>query len=203
MTEQELRKLNRVELLELLLEESRENERLRAELAEAERRLADRSIAASKAGSIAQAALQLNGVFEAAQRAAEQYVENVRRAADRRYGPGAQAQPQPQPAPAPHAASAYPQRPAQAPAPQAQPQPAAPRPYAAPAQPQPAPSARAAQPAPARPQAQPASRNQLVTDTRANRQVPASVASASPAPSPAEDPYEAAARRFVAGEGRA
>lgn len=86
MTEQELRKLSRAELLELLLAECRENERLRAQLAEAGRRLRDRRIQIDRAGSIAQAALQLNGVFEAAQRAANQYVENVRRLADETYG---------------------------------------------------------------------------------------------------------------------
>lgn len=92
MTEQELRKLSRGELLELLLAECRENERLRSQLAEAARRLQDRRIQIDRAGSIAQAALQLNGVFEAAQRAANQYVENVRRLADETYGT-----PQPQP----------------------------------------------------------------------------------------------------------
>ena len=86
MTEQELRKLSRAELLELLLAECRENERLRAQLAEASRRLQDRRIQIDRAGSIAQAALQLNGIFEAAQRAANQYVENVRRLADETYG---------------------------------------------------------------------------------------------------------------------
>lgn len=79
ITERELRKLSRADLLELLLVESRENEQLRAQLQEANQKLASREIELQNAGSIAEAALRLNGVFEAAERAAQQYVENVRR----------------------------------------------------------------------------------------------------------------------------
>ncbi len=79
MTDRELKKLRRADLLELLLDERRENERLRAELEKARERLDDRAIRLDKAGSIAAAALQLNGVFEAAEAAAVQYLENVRR----------------------------------------------------------------------------------------------------------------------------
>lgn len=82
MTDRELRKLSRAELLELLLEESRENERLRAQLKELNEKLADRAIQMEHAGSIAEAALQLNGVFQAAEQAAAQYLENVRRLAE-------------------------------------------------------------------------------------------------------------------------
>ena len=62
--------MSRAELLELLLEESRENERLRAQLQEMNEKLADRAIRIERAGSIAEAALQLNGVFQAAEEAA-------------------------------------------------------------------------------------------------------------------------------------
>ena len=82
MTDRELRKLSRAELLELLLEESRENERLRAQLQEMNEKLADRAIRIERAGSIAEAALQLNGVFQAAEEAAAQYLENVGRLAE-------------------------------------------------------------------------------------------------------------------------
>mgnify|MGYP007099695739 CR=1 FL=1 len=79
MTNHELRQLNRAELLELLLTESRENDRLRRELRETKEELASRRIEIANAGSIAEAALQLNGVFQAAEQAAQQYLENVRR----------------------------------------------------------------------------------------------------------------------------
>lgn len=79
MTSQELKKLSRADLLELLLEERKENERLRSQLKMAYKGLMDRKIQIKKVGSIAEAALQLNDVFEAAQAAADQYLENVRR----------------------------------------------------------------------------------------------------------------------------
>ncbi len=79
MTERELKKLSRADLLELLLNERRENEGLRLQLEEAQRKLADRRIQLEQAGSIAEAALQLNGVFAAAEAAAEQYRDSVRR----------------------------------------------------------------------------------------------------------------------------
>ena len=77
MTDQELRKLSRNDLLELLLDQAKEIEELRRELELANRKLAERKIMLEKAGSIAEAALQLNGVFTAAQAACAQYVESV------------------------------------------------------------------------------------------------------------------------------
>lgn len=77
MTERELKKLSRIELIELLLEQSKENAQLRAMLKQAQDQLDDRAIRIEKAGSIAEASLQLNGVFQAAQAACEQYIENV------------------------------------------------------------------------------------------------------------------------------
>lgn len=77
MTENELRKLNRTDLLELLLQQSREMEHLRKELDEANYRLSQREIVIDQAGSIAEAALQLNGVFAAAENACAQYVESI------------------------------------------------------------------------------------------------------------------------------
>lgn len=79
MTEVELKKLSRADLLEMLLASSKENAKLREEIAELKRALESREIAINNAGSIAEAALQVNGVFAAAQKAAEQYLENVKR----------------------------------------------------------------------------------------------------------------------------
>lgn len=74
-----LRSLSRLELIELLARQEREMQNLRQQLAEKEEALAQRAIMLEKAGSIAEASLALNGVFEAAQRAVEQYLENVER----------------------------------------------------------------------------------------------------------------------------
>lgn len=78
MTEKELKKLSRVELLEMLLIQTREVERLQAELEKMTDQLNSQKLEFSQAGNIAQAALQVSGVFEAAQKAADQYLENVR-----------------------------------------------------------------------------------------------------------------------------
>ena len=78
MTEKELHKLKRGELLEMMLAQSREIDALRAKVRELEEKLADREIRIQESGSIAEAALKLNGIFEAAQAAADQYLENVK-----------------------------------------------------------------------------------------------------------------------------
>ena len=77
MTDKELRKLTRAELLELLLVQTREIDRLNSQLDAVQTELQERKIALTQAGNIAEAALQLNRVFEAAQAAADQYLENV------------------------------------------------------------------------------------------------------------------------------
>lgn len=82
MANKDLKKLSRAELLEMLIAQSKEVADLRERLNDAEEQLADRQIRIDSAGSIAEASLALNGVFEAAQKAAEQYLENVRRQAD-------------------------------------------------------------------------------------------------------------------------
>lgn len=79
MTEIELKKLKRIDLLEMLIDQSKENEMLRKQLNEVQDQLKQREIDINKAGSIAEAALQLNGVFEAAQNAGAQYLENIER----------------------------------------------------------------------------------------------------------------------------
>ena len=82
MTDKELKRLSRSELLEMLIAQASENEKLKQDLEDARAALQDRSIAIDNAGSIAEASLQLSGVFEAAQAAAEQYLVNIRRMND-------------------------------------------------------------------------------------------------------------------------
>lgn len=79
MTEKELHKLKRGELLEMMLAQSREIDSLRTRIRELEEKLADREIRIKESGSIAEAALKLNGIFEAAQAAADQYLENIKK----------------------------------------------------------------------------------------------------------------------------
>ncbi len=78
MDEKELYGLNRKDLLELLLSVSKENERLKRQIEAYKEALEDRTIAIQNSGSIAEAALKLSGIFEAAQEAADRYLENVK-----------------------------------------------------------------------------------------------------------------------------
>ena len=55
MTDKELKRLSRGELLEMLIAQASENEKLKQELEDAQAALQDRSIAIDNAGSIAEA----------------------------------------------------------------------------------------------------------------------------------------------------
>lgn len=86
MTDNNLKHLSRLELLEILVEQGKQLEALNAENARLfeenvslRAELSNRKIMLEEAGSIAKAALELNGVFEAAQKAADTYLENIRR----------------------------------------------------------------------------------------------------------------------------
>jgi len=79
MTTKELKRMSRSDLLELLLTVTKENERLREQLVIMNKKLEDRTLQVEKMGSLAEAELQLNGVFEAAQAACDQYMENTKR----------------------------------------------------------------------------------------------------------------------------
>ncbi len=81
MTEKELLKLRRSELLEIMLAQSQEIDNLRQQLDEANAKLADREIRLSESGSIAEASLRLTNIFEEAQKAVDLYVDNMKRLA--------------------------------------------------------------------------------------------------------------------------
>ena len=83
MTEKQLKRLSRRELLEMLIIQTRKVEKLEAQLAEANRKLDDKMLAIEDSGSLAEAVMRLNGVFEAAQNAAQQYLDNIRDRAER------------------------------------------------------------------------------------------------------------------------
>ena len=87
MTDKELRKLTRAELLEMLISQMKENERHQEQVEELAAQLEDRRIMLEEAGSIAEASLRLNGVFQAAEKAAQQYLENIKRLSDEKITP--------------------------------------------------------------------------------------------------------------------
>jgi hypothetical protein len=78
MTINEFRKLNRKQLTEMLVEQSKQIDSLKVQLKAAEEALEERDIKLNEAGNIAEAALKLNNIFEDAQAACEQYVYSLR-----------------------------------------------------------------------------------------------------------------------------
>lgn len=80
MTQKELRRLSRVELLDILYEQQRQLEQNQAETERLRQALNDRQLKITEAGSIAEAAVRVSGVFEAAQAAADQYLASVKAA---------------------------------------------------------------------------------------------------------------------------
>ena len=77
MKKRDLRRLRRQDLLEMLLDLTKENEQLQKINQQLEQSLQDRTISLQEIGSVAEAALQLNGIFQVAQSAADQYLFNV------------------------------------------------------------------------------------------------------------------------------
>lgn len=82
MTNKELRKLRRSELLELMVMLSKENEKLHEQIEFMNMQLDNRIIQLHDVGSIAEASIKISSVFEIAQDAADQYLENIRRLND-------------------------------------------------------------------------------------------------------------------------
>ena len=83
LTEKEMKKLSRTDLLRMLIDQGEEMEALKEELEKAKAEISEREIKLTEAGSIAEAALKINGVFEAAQAASQQYLENVKHLSER------------------------------------------------------------------------------------------------------------------------
>lgn len=78
MTSKELKRLSRKELLELLIEQQDLLVQVQAELKNAKAQLEKRDIILDQVGTMAEAALALNGVFEATDKAAKQYLDSIR-----------------------------------------------------------------------------------------------------------------------------
>lgn len=78
MTEKELRHLSKTEMLEIMLKQETEVNALKDRIQELNFKLSERSILISEAGSIAEASLIINKVMDAAQQAADQYLDNIK-----------------------------------------------------------------------------------------------------------------------------
>lgn len=78
MTDRQLRKASRTELLKLLVEEKKINETLQEQIRQMQLQLENRQLRMNQAGSLAEAALKLSGIFDAAESACQYYTENIR-----------------------------------------------------------------------------------------------------------------------------
>ena len=77
MADRELRRMHRAELIEIIYALKQNEDQLKAQNAALTAQLQDRQLRLESAGSIAQAALELNNVFAAAQAAADDYLHSV------------------------------------------------------------------------------------------------------------------------------
>lgn len=77
MDGKDLKKLNRQELLELLIQLEKENEQLREENGQLRSEAASRKLTMLECGTMSEAALKLSRVFEAADEACAVYLENM------------------------------------------------------------------------------------------------------------------------------
>lgn len=82
MNTKELKSLSRSDLLEMLIMQTDRVERMEIELEEAKRKAEARDIIIAKSGTLAEAAMQINEVWKAADQAAAQYLGNVLRMYD-------------------------------------------------------------------------------------------------------------------------
>ena len=79
MTKAELKKLNRAELLTMLMALTQKCDDLEAQLRIANEQLEKRRIQIEESGTLAEAMIRVNGVLEAAARAAAEYLNEIRR----------------------------------------------------------------------------------------------------------------------------
>lgn len=80
MTDKELKRLSRVELIDIIYELQKQKEAADAQVVQLQDQLNTRELHIAEAGSIAEAAISVNGVFEAAQAAADQYLLSIKAA---------------------------------------------------------------------------------------------------------------------------
>ena len=78
MEEKKIKKISKKELLEILLAQAKRIEELEKELNKTKTKLDSKKITIAESGSIAEASLKLNSIFEVAQEAADQYLTNVK-----------------------------------------------------------------------------------------------------------------------------
>ena len=78
MSNQDLKRLGRAELIEIIYQQKKTEQLLRTQVEELQRQLQDKRLKMEAAGSVAEAALVLSDIFQSAQVAADRYLEEIR-----------------------------------------------------------------------------------------------------------------------------
>ena len=78
MQNKELHKLGKTDLLTIIYEQQKEIENLKHNIEDLEKKLSDKTINLQNAGSIAEASLRINKIFESAQEAADLYLKSIK-----------------------------------------------------------------------------------------------------------------------------
>lgn len=85
MTDKEFKRLSRSQLIDIIYQFQLKQEDLIAENEKLKRALADKRILVDNSGNLAEAALEIHNVMQAAQKAAEHYLEEIQRRVDNEY----------------------------------------------------------------------------------------------------------------------
>lgn len=78
MKDKEVKKLSKIDMLRLLRDQEVEITQLKEENQKLRQQLQDKIIRMDQCGSIAEAALELNDIFQRAEMAANQYLESIK-----------------------------------------------------------------------------------------------------------------------------
>jgi hypothetical protein len=84
LSDKNLKRLSKVELIEMLIAQSKRVEELEAMVADLNVRIENRALMVEQAGNLATACIQVNEVLQSAQAAADQYMENIRLLCDKK-----------------------------------------------------------------------------------------------------------------------
>lgn len=85
MTDKEFKRLSRSQLLDIIYQLQLKQEELQAENEKLAKALEDKRLRISSVGNIAEAALEINNVMQAAQNAATQYINEIKARANAEY----------------------------------------------------------------------------------------------------------------------
>lgn len=85
VSNKDLKKLKRAELLEIMLEQGRQIDSLKEEIDKLQKELENKTIQIEESGSLAEASLRVTKIFTEAQKAVDVYLYNRKRELDQQF----------------------------------------------------------------------------------------------------------------------